>query len=141
MFSNGNRLRAASAGQFPPCRQPHLVALNAGNRAGRPCVEAQLHAVQVCSSSTGTCSSLRKNMMHAKKGEGGGVCDPRVFCASKNPNFLARWRVRGRPAVRGPAGTGSVGDGVGEGRWCPIYQNTHVQIPPSMIALSKDGRS
>jgi len=28
----------------------------------------------------------------------------------------ARWRVRGRPAVRGPAGTGSVGDGVGEGR-------------------------
>jgi hypothetical protein len=50
-----------------------------------------------------------------KKGEGGGVCDPRVFCASKNPSFLARWRVRGRPAARGPAGTGSVGDGVGEG--------------------------
>jgi hypothetical protein len=32
------------------------------------------------------------------------VCVPRVFCASKNPSFLARWRVRG------PAGTGSVGD-------------------------------
>ena len=43
------------------------------------------------------------------------VCDPRVFCASKTPSFLARWRVRRRPAVRGPAGTGSVGDGVGEG--------------------------
>jgi hypothetical protein len=41
--------------------------------------------------------------------------DPRVFCASRLPNFLARWRVRGRPAGRGPAGTGSVGDGVGEG--------------------------
>ena len=52
---------------------------------------------------------------HAKKGERGGVCDPRVFCASKMPSFLARLRVRGRPAVRGPAGTGSVGDGVGEG--------------------------
>ena len=48
---------------------------------------------------------------HAKKGEGGGVRDPRVFCASKNPSFLARWRVRRQPAVRGPAGTGSVGDG------------------------------
>ena len=44
-------------------------------------------------------------------GEGDGVCDPRVFCASKKPSFLARWRVQGRPAVRGPAGTGSVGDG------------------------------
>ena len=54
-------------------------------------------------------------MTHAKKGEAGGVCDPQVFCTSKNPSFLARWRVRGRPAVRGPAGTGSVGDGVGEG--------------------------
>ena len=54
-------------------------------------------------------------MTHAKMGEEGGVCDPQVFCASKLPNFLARWRVRGRPAVRGPAGTGSVGDGVGEG--------------------------
>ena len=52
---------------------------------------------------------------HAKMGGWGGVCDPRVFCASKFPRFLARWRVRGRPAVRGPAGTGSVGDGVGEG--------------------------
>jgi len=48
---------------------------------------------------------------HAKMGGWVGVCDPRVFCASKNPNFLARWRVRRRPAVRGPAGTGSVGDG------------------------------
>ena len=37
------------------------------------------------------------------------VCVPRVFCASKNPSFLARWRVRG------PAGTGSVGDSVGKG--------------------------
>ena len=48
-----------------------------------------------------------------------GKCDPRVFCASKLPIFLARWRVRvrGRPAVRGPTGTGLVGDGgsVGEG--------------------------
>ena len=58
------------------------------------------------------------NMTHAKKGREGGVCEPRMFCASKMPGFLARWRVRGRPAVRGPAGTGSVGDGVGEGdRW------------------------
>ena len=54
-------------------------------------------------------------MTHAKEGREGGVCDPRVFCASKKPSFLARWRVRERPAVRGPAGTGSVGDGVGEG--------------------------
>ena len=52
---------------------------------------------------------------HAKMGGWGGVCDPRVFCASKNPTFLARWRVQRRPAVRGTAGTGSVGDGVGEG--------------------------
>ena len=37
------------------------------------------------------------------------LCAPRVFCASKTPSFLARWRVRG------PAGTGSVGDSVGEG--------------------------
>ena len=58
-------------------------------------------------------------MMHAKRGEGGGVCAPQVFCASKIPSFLARWRVRGRPAVRGPAGTGSVGDGVGEGSPAP----------------------
>ena len=43
---------------------------------------------------------------HAEKGEGGGVCAPRVFCPSKIPSFLARWRVRG------PAGTGR---GVGEG--------------------------
>ena len=51
---------------------------------------------------------------HAKEGGWGGVCDPRVFCASKNPTFLTRWRVQRRPAVRGTAGTGSVGDGVGE---------------------------
>jgi len=50
-----------------------------------------------------------KSMMHAKKGAGVGVCGSRVLCASKNPSFLARWRVRG------PAGTGSVGDSVGEG--------------------------
>ena len=60
---------------------------------------------------------------HAKMGGGGGVCDPRVFCASILPNFLARWRVQGRSAVRGPAGTGSVGDGVGEGlRRRRLYQ-------------------
>ena len=53
---------------------------------------------------------------HAEKGEEGGVCDPQVFCASKMLSFLARWRVRGRPAVRGTAGTGSVWDGVGEGK-------------------------
>ena len=61
---------------------------------------------------------------HAKKGGEGAVCDPRVFCASKTPSFLAMWRVRRRPAVRGPAGTGSVGDGVGEGASmcaCPPY--------------------
>ena len=46
---------------------------------------------------------------HAKMGGVSAICHPRVFCASKNPIFLARWRVRGRPAVRGPAGTGSVG--------------------------------
>ena len=56
-----------------------------------------------------------ESMTHAKEGREGGVCDPHVFYASKLPNFLARWRVRERPAVRGPAGTGSVGDGVGEG--------------------------
>ena len=43
------------------------------------------------------------------------VCAPLVFCASKLPSFLARWRVQRRPDVRGPAGTGSVGDSVGEG--------------------------
>ena len=41
---------------------------------------------------------------HAKEGGGGGVCDPRVFCASKNPSFLAKWRVRGRPRSRPAAG-------------------------------------
>ena len=46
---------------------------------------------------------------HAKKGGWGAVCAPLAFCASKIPSFLARWRVRG------PAGTGSVGDCVGEG--------------------------
>jgi len=40
---------------------------------------------------------------------GAEVGAPLVFCASKLPSFLARWRVRG------PAGTGSVGDGGGEG--------------------------
>ena len=54
---------------------------------------------------------------HAKKGGWDAVCAPLAFCASKIPSFLARWRVRG------PAGTGSVGDSVGEGRegggeWC-----------------------
>ena len=63
-------------------------------------------------------------MTHAKKGEGGGVCDPQVFCTSKNPSFLARWRVRGRPAVRGPAGTGSVGASVGEGALAPVTVTT-----------------
>jgi len=50
-----------------------------------------------------------------EEGEGGGVCGPGVFCASKIPSFLARWRVRG------PAGTGSgsVGRGVGEGATPP----------------------
>ena len=43
-------------------------------------------------------------LLHSKEGEGGAVCGPRVFCPSKIPSFLARWRVRG------PAGTGSVGD-------------------------------
>ena len=37
---------------------------------------------------------------HAKKGGEGGVCDSQVFCASKMPTFLARWRVRGRPRSR-----------------------------------------
>jgi len=45
----------------------------------------------------------------AHEEEGQECCGPRVFFASKLPNFLARWRVRG------PAGTGSVGDSVGEG--------------------------
>jgi len=40
---------------------------------------------------------------------------PRVFCPSGGPSFLARWWVWGRPAVRGPAGIGSVSDDVGEG--------------------------
>jgi hypothetical protein len=31
---------------------------------------------------------------------------PRVFCPSGDPSFLARWRVCGRPAVRGPARRG-----------------------------------
>ena len=42
-------------------------------------------------------------------GAAGAMDVPRVFCASKIPSFLAGWRVRG------PAGTGSVGRGVGEG--------------------------
>ena len=46
-----------------------------------------------------------------RRGEGVVYVTPQVLCASKLPNFLARWRVRRRPAVRGPAGTGSVGDG------------------------------
>ena len=80
-------------------------------------------------------------MTHAKKGEGGGVCDPQVFCTSKNPGFLARWRVRGRPAVRGPAGTGSVGDGVGrrwrrgrgeEAKTCP-WPCESPQTPPPLV--------
>ena len=43
-----------------------------------------------------------------EEGEGGGVCGPGVFCASKIPSFLARWRVRG------PAGTGSGSVGRGQ---------------------------
>ena len=63
-------------------------------------------------SSTHPSQPRRPNHVHAKEGEGGGVCGPRVFCASKIPSFLARWRARG------PAGTGSVGDSVGEGAAC-----------------------
>ena len=37
------------------------------------------------------------------------MCDPRVFCASNLPSFLARWRARG------PAGTGPIDDSGGEG--------------------------
>ena len=74
---------------------------------------------------------------HAKKGEGGGVCDPRVFCASRLPYFLARWRVRGRPAVRGPAGTGSVGNGVGEGARC---DTVHSQSSSNGSSARKRGR-
>ena len=66
-----------------------------------------------------------ESLTHAKEGRGGGVRDPRMFCASKMPSFLARWRVRGRPAVRGPAGTGSVGDGVGEGARTHAQTHTH----------------
>jgi len=50
---------------------------------------------------------------HAKRGGEDGVCAPLAFCTSKIPSVRARWRVRG------PAGTGSVGDGVGEGRRDP----------------------
>ena len=55
-----------------------------------------------------------ENDINRHGGEGGGVCSPRVFCPSKIPSFLARWRVRG------PAGTGSVGDsdsGEGDGSY------------------------
>ena len=40
----------------------------------------------------------------------GAVCSPGVFCVSKNPIFLAA-----RPRAGGQAGTGSVGNSVGEG--------------------------
>jgi len=70
---------------------------------------------------------------HAKEGREGGVCDPQVFCASKLPNFLARWRVRGRPAVRGPAGTGSVGDGVGEGAADASLVCTRPNVPQTPL--------
>jgi len=39
--------------------------------------------------------------------------------ARLNPSFLARWRVRGRPAVRGPTAIGSVGRGEGRRRAPP----------------------
>ena len=48
-----------------------------------------------------------------------GVCVPRAFGPSGAPNVLARWRVRG------PAGTGSVGDGVGEGLH---YEGLHYRL-------------
>jgi hypothetical protein len=64
---------------------------------------------------------------HAKMGEGGGVCGPRVFCASKNPSFLAGWRVRGRPAVRRPAGTGSVQYDSAE--WEPAFLRQAREFP------------
>ena len=71
---------------------------------------------------------------HVKKGGEGGVRDPRVFCPSKIPSFLARWRVRRRPAVRGPAGTGSVGDGVGEGATTPSsFSPCGAPLPLSLL--------
>ena len=57
---------------------------------------------------------LRGKYNAPKEGKEGGVCVPRAFGPSGAPSFLARWRVWGRPAARGPAGIGSVG-GVGEG--------------------------
>ena len=52
------------------------------------------------------------------------MCPPGVL-RIKMPSFLAGWRVRGRPAVQGPAGTGSVGDGVGEGASAGKLKSQH----------------
>ena len=84
-------------------QQVHATRHGKRKRAQRRHAE-QAHAQQV--HATRACGASHA---HAKKGGWGAVCAPRVFCASKNPSFLARWRVRG------PAGTGSVGDSVGEG--------------------------
>jgi hypothetical protein len=70
---------------------------------------------------------------HTKKRDRSAVCGPRVFFASKLPNFLARWRVRG------PAGTGSVGDSVGEGAPRRGQTRTRVCQDPCHCAPREQG--
>jgi len=60
---------------------------------------------------------------HAQGGRG-GWCVPRVFCPSKIPSFLARWRVWG------PAGTGSWWWGGASVR-VPVEQKGRVATTPA----------
>jgi len=86
---------------------------------------------------------------HAEKGGESGVCDPQVFYASKFPNFLARWRVRGgrgrgrwtfpgRGTVPGRCGVGQTRKRVcGEGTRAFASTARAAGAPPEAASIAK----
>jgi hypothetical protein len=69
-----------------------------------------------------------------RRGEGVLYVPPWCFVHPKSrASWLGpRWRVQGRPAVRGPAGTGSVGDSVGEGG---VWQGVACRCPHGVLPI------
>ena len=103
-FSFHQRPWTGPAGGAPawPCHSPCL------SMPARPLARIALECVA-------------NDLQPATGGCGGGCVRPVLANARArlNPSFLARWRVRGRPAVRGPTAVGSVGRGEGRRRAPP----------------------
>ena len=83
-------LDQAAADKIRNYREPY-----ARNRslAFLPAADTQTRAAASAMSARPELRGIKRS--HAKKGREDGVCALRVFCASKLPSFLARWRVRG----------------------------------------------